>query len=359
MHEIGHVGEDGVDPMDLAVLDLERLDQRDRVRPLEHRAHLAAVGEQITVERVRVIEEARRDDDLPLLVDERIAPFADTLVDAIDAEPELLLAALRDRRRVVRAAAARAGRVDAVLDALAVLVERREDDAVVELDGAEVAVGERDETFARNALFGRYDLVERRVVVDPRRIAEWLRHVRPAAHDRLDLGDLAVLDLDSHREIRRIPVLLDDAEPCGVAGLLVGDRQRLFPDGVDRAPQALAERHLDVVLGEADVPREGRTRCVAVEQRVEIALRVADQAVAIAVDVNYRARLAGRLRVAWRSGERERRGEESENGLDSLPVTESGHASPLGWYVFLAHFIGTAYSMKGPGGVSRRAGSVR
>src|SRR5690606_1457755 len=130
-----------MDPVDLAVLDLERLDQRDRVRPLQDRAHLAAVGQRVAVERVRVIEEAGRDDDLPFLVDQRITALADALVDSIDTEPELLLAALRDGARRARAAAA-ASRADAVLDAAAVLVERREDRAVIELHGAEVAVGD-------------------------------------------------------------------------------------------------------------------------------------------------------------------------------------------------------------------------
>src|SRR5690606_3528710 len=157
MHEIRDVSEHRVDAVDLAVLDLERLDQRDRVRPLQHRAHLAAVGQRVAVERVRVVEEAGRDDDLPLLVDQREAALANALGDPVDAEPKLLLAAWRDAPRAARAAAA-ARRPDAVLDAAAVLVERREDRAVVELDRAEVAVRNRDEPLARDALVGGHDL---------------------------------------------------------------------------------------------------------------------------------------------------------------------------------------------------------
>src|SRR5690606_11013885 len=130
----------------------------------------------------------------------------------VDAEPKLLLAALRDGARAARAAAA-ARRADTVLYAAAVVVERREDRAVVELDRAEVAVRDRDEPLARDALLGGHDLGEGRVIEELGRVRERLRHVRQTIDDRLDLGDLPVLHLDAKGEIRGIAVLLDDAEP--------------------------------------------------------------------------------------------------------------------------------------------------
>ncbi len=98
--EIIHVREHRLDAVDLAVANLEGFDQRDGVRPLQERLALLAVRREVRVERVRVIEEARGDHDAALFVDERITTLADALVDAIDAELELILAALRDRAQL-------------------------------------------------------------------------------------------------------------------------------------------------------------------------------------------------------------------------------------------------------------------
>src|SRR6185312_11023206 len=84
-------------PIDTPIFDLERLHERERVRPLEKRPMLLAVGRLVMDEGVVVIEEARRDDDAALLVDERIATLAHAFVDAKQTEPELCLASLGDR----------------------------------------------------------------------------------------------------------------------------------------------------------------------------------------------------------------------------------------------------------------------
>src|SRR5690606_2559209 len=97
----------------------------------------------------------------------------DALIDTVDAESELLLAALRDGARAAGAAAA-ARRADAVLDTAAILVERREDGAVVQLHGAEVAVRDRDEPLAGAALLRRHDLGEGGIVEELGRVAERL-----------------------------------------------------------------------------------------------------------------------------------------------------------------------------------------
>ncbi len=163
-HEVGHVREHCLDPRDLAVADAEGFEQGDRVGPLERGLHLAPVGEVVVVEFVGVVEEAAADGDAALGVDdEEVA--ADALVDLVDAELELVLAAAGDRRGVAaRAAGGRGGGGDAVFEPTAIVGEVREDLAVVQFDGAEIAVGDRQHALARAALLGREDLVELGVV---------------------------------------------------------------------------------------------------------------------------------------------------------------------------------------------------
>src|SRR5690606_4401826 len=84
------------DGLDLAIDDLEGFHDRERVGPFEQRLHGTAIGQLILVEAVVMIEEGRADDDAALLVDDREAALAQLLVDAVDAELELLLAAFRD-----------------------------------------------------------------------------------------------------------------------------------------------------------------------------------------------------------------------------------------------------------------------
>ncbi len=90
----------------------------------------------VGIEGVRVIEEAGRDDDTTLLVDQRITTLADALVDAIQTELELILAALRRRAGGSRRSRCRLRlrrRDQAVLGTRAFGIERREHDAVVQL----------------------------------------------------------------------------------------------------------------------------------------------------------------------------------------------------------------------------------
>src|SRR5690606_35688050 len=94
-----------------------------------------------------------------LVDDEEVA--ADALVDAVDAELEQLAAARGDRGRVAAGGAGRRrGGRDAVLEPGAVVGELGQDLAVVELDGAEIAVGNRQHALERATTLGREDLVE-------------------------------------------------------------------------------------------------------------------------------------------------------------------------------------------------------
>src|SRR5690606_40549030 len=101
-------GENRLGARDLAVAETERLEKRDRVGPLERGAHLAPVGQQIAVPLVGVVEEPAPDRDPALLVDDDEVA-ADALVDAVDAELELLAAARADRGRVAAGGAGRRG----------------------------------------------------------------------------------------------------------------------------------------------------------------------------------------------------------------------------------------------------------
>src|SRR5690606_36516409 len=126
------------DPRNLGVLDPERFEQRDRVRPLERGAHLSSIGEQIAVPLVGVVEEAAADGYAALLVDDEEIP-TDALVDPVDAELELLATTRGDRSGISAGAArCRRGGGDAVLEPRAIVGERCEDLPVVDFDSIEI-----------------------------------------------------------------------------------------------------------------------------------------------------------------------------------------------------------------------------
>ena len=122
--------------------------------------HLA-IGCLVTVKGIGVIKEPGRNDHAAFLIDNREAPFAHALVDAIQAQFELAFAALGDRRRTLRAT----GRADAVLVALAVRVKRREYLPVVLLYRAEVTIGDGNQPLALPTLLRRQYLLECGIVL--------------------------------------------------------------------------------------------------------------------------------------------------------------------------------------------------
>ena len=69
-------------------------------------------------------------------------------------------------------------------------------------------------------------------------VAKWRWKTCVAVHDGLDLNNEPVLDLQSHRVVRRHAVFLDSAEPGRVASIRVRDLEAGFCHAADRAPQA-------------------------------------------------------------------------------------------------------------------------
>ena len=101
------------------------------------------------------------------------------------SQPGAIAAALPPRR------AGGGGGGDAVLEPAAIVGEVGQHLAVVQLDGAEVAVGDTQHTLARAALLGREDLVELGVVDHLRDVAERRGQRSLAVDHRLDLVDRA------------------------------------------------------------------------------------------------------------------------------------------------------------------------
>ena len=237
--------------MDLAVADAEGFDQRDGVGPLQRRFHLPAVGEQVAVEFIGVVEKAGGHHHAALHVDQWVAAFADAFVDAVDAELELRLAARRDRSRI--AAAWRSGRgQDAVLQTPAVRIERREHIAVVQLDGIEVTIGHGAQPLARAALLRRQDVVEGGIVHHLGDIREGQRQSGVAHHHGFGFDQQAVAHRESQGEVHGLAVLLGGAQPGRLPHLRVRGDEAGGCNASGRGPHPFpAEGQFDVVLGEA------------------------------------------------------------------------------------------------------------
>src|SRR5690606_34793334 len=126
--------EHGLDPADLAVLDLEDLGELPGpVQPV-------------------VVEEAEREDVAALAVDGDEAAIANPRDDAPKRLLELLLAAHDARLAGLLIGSRHVRRLDAVLVTLAVVGERIVALAVVALQAVEVVVGRDDELVARHPL---------------------------------------------------------------------------------------------------------------------------------------------------------------------------------------------------------------
>ena len=256
-----------------------------------------------------MVEEAAGHHHAALHVDDRIEPLADALVDAVDAQLELRLAAI-DQGEALHAVARAAGGADAVFQPAAILVERGEHLPVIELDRIEIAVRDGAQPFARAALLGRQYFVEGGIVRHVLGVAERCGQGGLAVDDAFDLVDLSALHMHAHGEDRGLPVLAHRTEPGGVAGERVGHFEAGLVDIGDAAPQPLAHRQDHVVLGEHRVFRQRRGGRIACAQGIDIAAHRADQAGTVATDVSHRARLARRLgphRRQWRNGRQSRR----------------------------------------------------
>lgn len=259
-----------------------------------------------------MVEEPRGDDHATLLVNEKIAPLANPLVDAIDPELELRLATPGNgsgTHTPVRGA-------DAILVSLTFGIELGEHRPVIELHSAEVSVRDRDQPLAWAPLLRRQDFGECGIVNDLVRIAEGRRHGRLAVDDRLHLDDPTVHNFQPHGVIRRRTVLLNGTEPGRTSGRGVCHLQPVRCRRGDRAPQTvIADRHLDVVFGKPDIRRQVSPPGILVGQGVHVAVHETYQTLAIAAFIANGAALPGCLgrRGAHESGERGRQGRCTHN----------------------------------------------
>ncbi len=267
--------------------------------------HLA-VGRLVTVKGIGVIKEPGRDDHAAFLIDNREAPFAHALVDAINAQFELGFAALGNRGGALAAA----GGADAVLVALAVRVKRREQLPVVLFYGAEVAIDDGNQAFALPTLLRRQYFLESRIVRQFRRVAERRRVCRRTLDHGFDFRDLSVRNFQPQGQEGAVAMLLHRAVPGDIARRRIRDFKSRGRDAAHRTPQPLAKRHLHIVFRVARIARKGRQPTVLMAQGIQVAVQNADQAAAIAVRV-YRTGLTGGLRpgaAAGRHRDQQRRG---------------------------------------------------
>jgi len=255
------------------------------VRAADGRLEGRAIRQPVRAEPARVIDEAHREHEAALFIDQRETAGAQTIVVAIDAELELLGAAERGviaqrLRRIVR-------RLQAILRSVAGGIELREQRAVVELERVEVAVGDGDHAFARATQIRRHVLLQDRLVDEHALVERVLAgaeraHVGDAQDDGFQLGDLAARHLHADGEAGGRQGLLHDAVEAHLPGAHVGELQLVVAEARDRGPQAVADRQLDVVLGEARVRRPREPGGLLVQEGVEVAIHEAVEAGAVA-----------------------------------------------------------------------------
>src|SRR5690606_9803183 len=89
-----------------------------------------------------------------------------------------------------------------------------------------------------------------------------------APDQRVDSAHAVAGSRNGERGPGRLAVILDPADPYRLAGILVGDDQRLGIDRGDRRPDAFTDADADTVLGVADRVRpRHRTPLIAGHRR--------------------------------------------------------------------------------------------
>ena len=227
-----------------------------------------------------VPEHGEREHQPHLLVHRDQAPSVDVGDVAHDTGAQLLAAPhLPEHREVVLPGFLRrlllvVGRCSAVLPSLA-LVGERSHPAVILDDRLVVGVRDPQHLVAGNALSWLQRLDE----AGPR-----LRHVgaqRPVSrvnHQMIDLGHLALGDLQARAQNGRLPVLLDDSQETDLSGDGVGGEYAELARPSRRAlPQPRADRSHLRVLHELHVAREWYTGRVVARQGGEVLLHQGDQ----------------------------------------------------------------------------------
>ena len=130
----------------------------------------------------------------------------------------------------------------AILLARALRIETGVQHAVVLLDGAEVAIDQRDHRLAGAALTRGQCRGEGRIMGVMRRIAP-RPGVALAIQDRLDLGHLVMVHLHAHGVVGQLAVLRHGAVPADGAGGRIGQQQRVRIARAGRAPHAVTDHH--------------------------------------------------------------------------------------------------------------------
>ena len=243
------------------------------------------VRERVGAQPPRVIDESHCEHQAALFIHQRETAGTQPIVVTVITELELLGAAERGYfaerlRRIV-------GGLQAVLDAVAGRIEFREELPVVELQRVEIAVGKRDHALARAALIHGHGLlkdglVDEHAFAERVLVARQRTHVCYAQDYRFELRDLSRVHLQAHAKSGRRDRLLHHPEETHLAVLRVGELQLVIAETGDRAPQAIADGQLHVVLGETRVGRPRQLRGVFFDQGVEVLVHEAVQARAIA-----------------------------------------------------------------------------
>ncbi len=171
-----------------------------------------------------MIEEGRGQHQPTFDIDDRKAAVADARDEVEIARLELILASHRGKSVArPRSPLLVVGGLDTVFNAVAILVERRVDGAIVLLQSGKVRVGNRDELLSRRPPLQGLRLREDRFVLESRGI----RKIRPAVprprEEALNFGDLAVLDLEAHAVHRRLAAFGHDPVKAGLLRLRVGE----------------------------------------------------------------------------------------------------------------------------------------
>jgi hypothetical protein len=186
----------------------------------------------------------------------------------------------------------------AVLDAGAVAVEPREERAVVQLQGVEVAIREGNHPVARQSLRCREHLVHHGLVLEllPFELDPGIE----LTHDeRLGFLHGACDDLQPQGECRGLLGFSDGAEERHLAGERIGESQVVAAERGDRAPEAVTYVQCDVVLGVAYPRRPFHPQRIADLQRGEV---LVEHGIQLRARDRDRCRVVARIRPPLRFG---------------------------------------------------------
>src|SRR5580698_2835665 len=328
-HVVRNRVEHGFDLADFAVLDLEQLEDQERVGAIKRRADCAngAVDQSILAYRAVVIEKCRRKNHLALLVHQvtAIAAAGDHLEHSslklrLASHP-LHCSGLRVR--VI-------GRNGSVFHTLAVGIEGREELARILLDGREITVRESDQLVPRDALARGFVLGEKRLVFEvlgpASKRSRALRSGAVLSGDNyFNFRDFMLNDLETGGENGQMSILIRNTQKTDLAGLRVVDINLVCPPAVGGLPQTFPELHLDVVLGVPDVRCVRQLGWVVCGDGAHILIDEAIEASAVAVPGFCGGRSAGGTRAVRRAGGKHKQQYSQSGPREEIPAHHSPH----------------------------------